>query len=79
MAQLAREKTKRIQVGNVTLGGQNRVLIQSMCNIKTSNFKKVAEQINECVALGADLMRVSVLDMEDAHAIKEIKKLISIP
>lgn len=79
MTQLAREKTKRIQVGNVTLGGQNRVLIQSMCNIKTSNFKKVAEQINECAALGADLMRVSVLDMEDAHAIKEIKKLISIP
>ena len=79
MAQLAREKTKRIQVGNVTLGGQNRVLIQSMCNIKTSNFVKVAEQINECAALGADLMRVSVLDMEDAHAIKEIKKLISIP
>lgn len=79
MAQLAREKTKRIQVGNVTLGGQNRVLIQSMCNIKTSNFNKVAEQINECAALGADLMRVSVLDMEDAHAIKEIKKLILIP
>lgn len=79
MAQLAREKTKRIQVGSVTLGGQNRVLIQSMCNIKTSNFIKVAEQINECAALGADLMRVSVLDMEDAHAIKEIKKLISIP
>lgn len=79
MAQLAREKTKRIQVGNITLGGQNRVLIQSMCNIKTSNFKKVAEQINECAALGADLMRLSVLDMEDARAIKEIKKLISIP
>ncbi|MBR0194500.1 MAG: flavodoxin-dependent (E)-4-hydroxy-3-methylbut-2-enyl-diphosphate synthase [Bacilli bacterium] len=79
MAQLAREKTKQIQVGNITLGGQNRVLIQSMCNIKTSNFDKVAEQINECAALGADLMRVSVLDMEDAHAIKEIKKLISIP
>ena len=79
MAQLAREKTKQIQVGNITLGGQNRVLIQSMCNIKTSNFIKVAEQINECAALGADLMRVSVLDMDDAHAIKEIKKLISIP
>ena len=79
MAQLAREKTKQIQVGNITLGGQNRVLIQSMCNIKTSNFDKVAEQINECAALGAELMRVSVLDMEDAHAIKEIKKLISIP
>lgn len=79
MAQLAREKTKQIHVGNVVLGGQNRILIQSMCNIKTSNFLKVAEQINACAALGADLMRVSVLDMDDAQAIKEIKKLISIP
>ena len=79
MAQLAREKTKQIRVGNLTLGGQNRVLIQSMCNIKTSNFIKVAEQINACAALGADLMRVSVLDMDDASAIKEIKSRISIP
>ena len=79
MAQLAREKTKQIHVGNVALGGQNKVLIQSMCNIKTSNFIKVAEQINACAALGADLMRVSVLDMDDAQAIKEIKSHISIP
>ena len=79
MAQLAREKTKQIRVGNLTLGGQNRVLIQSMCNIKTSNFIKVAEQINACAALGADLMRVSVLNMDDASAIKEIKSRISIP
>lgn len=79
MAQLAREKTKQIHVGKIALGGQNKVLIQSMCNIKTSNFKEVAEQINACAALGADLMRVSVLDMNDAHAIKEIKSRISVP
>lgn len=79
MAQLAREKTRQIRVGNVVLGGQNKVLIQSMCNIKTSNFKEVAKQINACADLGANLMRVSVLDMDDALAIKEIKKLISIP
>ena len=79
MAQLAREKTKQIHVGNIVLGGQNKVLIQSMCNIKTSNFKEVAEQINACAALGADLMRVSVLDMDDACAIKEIKSRISVP
>ncbi len=79
MAQLAREKTKQIHVGKIALGGQNKVLIQSMCNIKTSNFIEVAEQINACAALGADLMRVSVLDMDDAHAIKEIKSRISVP
>lgn len=74
-----REKTKPIYVGNVQIGGQNKVVIQSMCNIKTSHVEEVARQINECAALGAEIMRVSVLDMEDAKAIKKIKKLTSIP
>lgn len=74
-----REQTRPIKVGNVQIGGQNKVVIQSMCNIKTSKVEEVARQINECAALGAEIMRVSVLDMEDAKAIKEIKKLISIP
>ena len=79
MLKLPREKTKTIKVGNITIGGENKVLIQSMCNIKTSNVSEVVKQINECAALGADLMRVSVLDMEDAKAIKDIVKQINIP
>ena len=50
-----------------------------MCNIKTEYYEKVSEQINECAALGAEMMRVSVMDEKDALAIKEIKKRISIP
>ncbi len=79
MEKLKRELTKKIKVGNTSIGGENKILIQSMCNIKTSNVKEVIKQINSCAALGADLMRVSVLDIEDAKAIKEIKKQISIP
>ena len=79
MSKLSREKTRKIKVGNISIGGENKVLIQSMCNIKTSNVDKVVKQINECAALGADLMRVSVLDMEDAKAIKDIVKQISVP
>ena len=79
MANLARNNTKQIKIGNITIGGSNRVLIQSMCNIKTSKVDEVVKQINECAFLGADLMRVSVLDMEDAKAIKEIVSKISIP
>ena len=79
MAKLPRENTRKIKVGNITIGGENKVLIQSMCNIKTSNVDAVVKQINECAALGADLMRVSVLDFEDAKAIKEIVKQISVP
>ena len=74
-----REKTKQIKIGNLTLGGSNHIVIQSMCNIKTSNVTEVANQINECAKLGAELMRVSVLDFEDAAAIKEIKQRINIP
>ncbi|MCQ3034681.1 MAG: flavodoxin-dependent (E)-4-hydroxy-3-methylbut-2-enyl-diphosphate synthase [Bacilli bacterium] len=76
---ITRTNTKQIKIGNISIGGQDKVLIQSMCNIKTSRFEEVAKQINDCAALGADIMRVSVLDMEDAIAIKEIKSRISIP
>ena len=76
---LPREKTKNIKVGNISIGGKNKVLIQSMCNIKTERFEEVSAQINRCAKLGADLMRVSVLDQKDALAIREIKKRISIP
>jgi len=74
-----RNTTKNVAVGNISIGGKNEILIQSMCSIKTSKYEEVAAQINRCAALGADLMRVSVLDMEDAYAIREIKKRISIP
>ena len=74
-----RENTRPVYIKGIKLGGQNKVLIQSMCNIKTSNYLEVAKQINECATLGADLMRVSVMDMDDAQAVKEIKARISIP
>lgn len=74
-----RTQTRKINIGDITLGGQNKVLIQSMCNIKTSDVNEVIKQINECASLGADLMRVSVLDMDDAKAIKQIMPSISIP
>ena len=76
---MGRTETKKIQVGNVIIGGQNKVVIQSMCNIKTENYLEVAKQLNECAALGAEIMRVSIMDEKDALAIKEIKKLITIP
>lgn len=76
---LPRETTKKISIGSITIGGQNRVLIQSMCNIKTENVVQVVAQINRAASLGADLMRVSILDEADAIAIAEIKKQIAIP
>lgn len=79
MEKLIREKTRQFKIGNLTIGGQNEVLIQSMCNIKTSNYEAVAKQINDCAKLGAVIMRCSIMDEDDARAIKKIKELTSIP
>lgn len=50
-----------------------------MCNIKTSNYEKVIKQINELTALGCQMIRVSIMDKDDAEAISIIKKHITIP
>ena len=76
---MKRTETRQIKIGNLVLGGQNKVLIQSMCNIKTEKVDEVVKQINECAELGADYMRVSVMDPKDAKAIKDIKASINIP
>ena len=74
-----RTETRPVKVAGLQIGGQDKVIIQSMCNIKTENFVAVSDQINECAKMGAELMRVSVMDEKDALAIKEIKKRINIP
>ena len=74
-----RKDTRAVHIKDIVMGGQDKVLIQSMCNIKTERVSEVVKQINECAALGADLMRVSIMDENDAYAIKEIKKGINIP
>lgn len=71
--------TKKIKIGNIYLGGQDKVLIQTMCNIKTSKVDEVVSQINYLSGIGCDLIRCSIMDEEDALAIKEIKNRISIP
>ena len=76
---MKRTETRQIRIGRLTLGGQDKVLIQSMCKHKTSNIEEIIKEINECEALGASLMRVSVLDEEDAKAISHIKRAINIP
>ena len=76
---MLREETRSVQVGNLTIGGNNHVVIQSMCNTKTKNVEATIKQINELEQAGCELVRVAVFDKEDAYAIKEIKKGIHIP
>ncbi len=74
-----RENTKQVKIGNILMGGNDHVFIQSMASIKTSNIVEVSGQINRCAAYGCELMRCSCLDMEDAVSFKEIKKKVCIP
>ena len=76
---MTRENTRKIKVGNVQIGGQNKVIIQSMCNTKTKDIKSTVNQILELEKAGCEIIRVACLDIEDAKAIKEIKKQIHIP
>ena len=74
-----RENTRSVMVGNVQIGGQNKVVIQSMCNTKTKDVEATVKQTLELEKAGCEIIRVECLDIEDAKAIKEIKKQIHIP
>ncbi len=76
---MKRNKTRQIMVGNVAIGGQKHVVIQSMCNTKTKDVEATVKQILELEKVGCEIIRVACLDIEDAKSIKEIKKYIHIP
>ena len=76
---MKRNETRKIIVGNVQIGGQNKVVIQSMCNTKTKDVQSTVNQILDLEKAGCEIIRVACLDIEDAKAIKEIKKQIHIP
>ena len=76
---MKRENTNQIKLKNLILGGNNHIYIQSMCNIKTSHTSDVINQILALEKEGCEIIRVSVLDLDDAHAISTIVKNINIP
>ena len=74
-----RLNTRQIKVGNVLIGGQDKVVIQSMTNTKTKDVKATVEQIRRLEDVGCEIIRVAILDLEDAKAVKQIREQISIP
>lgn len=74
-----RNETRPIYVAGVQIGGQNKVVIQSMCNTKTKDVDATVEQILKLEKVGCEIIRVACLDIEDANAIKAIKEKIHIP
>ncbi len=76
---ISRRKTKVINVGDVKIGGDNPISVQSMTNTLTTDVKATINQINDIAEEGADLVRVSCPDTESTKALKEIVKHVSIP
>ena len=76
---IKRRKTKEINVGNVKVGANNPISVQSMTNTLTTDIKATIKQINEIHSEGADIVRVSCPDESSTKALKEIIKGIDVP
>ena len=79
MRGMKRTETRPINVGGVQIGGQDRVIIQSMTNTKTKDVEATVEQISRLEAAGCEIIRVAILDKDDALAVKQIRQQIHIP
>ena len=76
---IKRRKTKVINVGDVKVGGDNPISVQSMTNTLTTDVKATINQINDIAEEGADIVRVSCPDKESTFALKEIVNHVSLP
>ena len=76
---ITRRKSRQIFVGNVAVGGDAPISVQSMTNTETTDVAATVRQIKAIQEAGADLVRVSVPTMQAAEAFKEIKKQVNIP
>ena len=76
---ITRRKTRQIMVGNVAVGGDAPISVQSMTNTETCDVDATLKQIQRLVTAGVDIVRVSVPSMDAAAAFKEIRSKVSVP
>jgi (E)-4-hydroxy-3-methylbut-2-enyl-diphosphate synthase len=76
---IVRRKSRQIMVGNVPVGGDAPISVQSMTNTSTADVAATVAQINRIQTAGADIVRVSVPSMEEAEAFGAIRKLVNVP
>ena len=76
---IKRRISKQIQIGDVKIGGDAPISVQSMCNTDTRDVVKTVAQIKELQDAGCELIRLAVLNKDAAAAIKDIKKQVQIP
>lgn len=76
---IKRRESLRINVGSVPVGGGAPIAVQSMTNTSTTDVAATVDQINRIVAVGGEIVRVSVPTMDAAEAFKEIRKQVTVP
>jgi (E)-4-hydroxy-3-methylbut-2-enyl-diphosphate synthase len=76
---IKRKKTKKIKVGNVEVGGDAIISVQSMTNTLTTNINGTINQIDKLTEAGADIVRVSCPDQESSIALKKIISRVKVP
>lgn len=76
---IKRRESRKIWVGNVPVGGDAPIAVQSMTNTDTNDVAATVAQIQRLVDAGVDIVRVSVPDMDAAEAFGKIKQLVSVP
>ena len=74
-----RRKTRTVKIGNLSIGGDSKILIQSMTNTDTHDIGATVAQIKALADIGCDIVRITVPDLRAADTITEIKKEIDIP
>ena len=74
-----RKKTKEIKVGNISVGGDSQISVQSMTNTLTTDVKATINQIHSLEEVGADIVRVSCPDEDSTKALKYIVKEVKVP
>lgn len=76
---IKRRKSKEISIGNVKIGNNNPISVQSMCNTDTRDIEATTRQIKELTDAGCELVRLAVLNKDAAEAIKELVKTSPVP
>ena len=76
---IKRKKTKEIKVGNISVGGNSTISVQSMTNTLTTDIKETIKQIHDLEEAGADIVRVSCPDEHSTKALKNIVKDVNVP
>ncbi len=76
---IKRRKSKELLIGNVKIGNNNPISVQSMCNTDTRNIEQTTRQIQELADAGCELIRLAVLNKDAAEAIKDLVKISPVP